>query len=192
MGDGHGPAGLHRDTPALLLNLLLAPGLGNLSHYGGDGASQYWASKASSKASEEQLRISLSIGLGLGVSLALHDRLRNESGVETKSADKRTNSGGWSQGSHWGEGSHLGNRSHWSNGSHNTSGLDHRNSGGNNTGVIDHSVAQLDLSVDLSLDLMAHVSHDVLALNITNINTDGIVLIPPGPTSSLKVVSGMT
>ena len=97
MGDGHGPAGLDWDTPALLLNLLLAPGLGNLSHHGGNGASQYWASKASSQASEEQLRISLSIGLGLGVSLALHDWLRNESGVETKSADKRTNSGGRSK-----------------------------------------------------------------------------------------------
>jgi len=38
--DGHRPAGLDWDTPALSLNLLLAPGLGNLQHRGNDGGGQ--------------------------------------------------------------------------------------------------------------------------------------------------------
>ena len=183
MRDGHRPAGLHWDTPALSLNLLLALLLPGSHGHGGNnsGGHSYgshshtgvdWSSQ-SRQSIENKLRVSL--GIGLCVSLALHDLGRNKSGVEAESADKRTNSGGGSQ---------------------ETSVLDHGNSGGrgNNTGVVDHSLGQLDLSVNLSVNLLADVSHDVLALNITNIiNINGIGMISPAPpTSSVNVVSGMT
>ena len=59
---------------------------------------------------------------------------------------------------------------------------------GNNSGVRDHSLGQLDLSANL----LADVSHDILALNIRNItNITGIVKIA-SLTSSVNVVSGMT
>ena len=176
MRDSHRPGGLDWDIPALPLNLLLALLLpGSHSHrgnnsgghsYGGHGHTGVDWSSHSSQSIENKLCISL--GIGLGVSLAFRNLVGNMSGVEAESADKRTNSGG---------------------GSYETSGLDHGNSGGrgNNTGVVDHSLGQLDLS----LDLLADVSHDILALNITNIN--GIGIIPPAPpTSSVNVVSGMT
>ena len=111
MRDGHRPGGLNWDTPALPLNLLLAlllPGShgygGNNSgghSYGGHGHTGVDWSSHSSQSIENKLRISLGIGLGVSVSLALHDLWGNKSGVEAKSADKRTNSGGWSHWSHW-------------------------------------------------------------------------------------------
>jgi len=183
--DGHRPGGLNWDSPALPLNLLLALLLpGSHSHGGNNsGGHSYrgqahtgvdWSSQSSQSSQSIENKLSIGLGLGLGVSLALHDLVRNMSGVEAESADKRTNSGGGSQ---------------------ETGGLEHGNSGGrsNNTGVVDHSLGQLDLSVNL----LADVSHDILALNITNINTNininGIGIIPPAPpTSSVNVVSGMT
>ena len=188
LGHSHGPAGLHWDAPALPLHLLLAlllPGShghhsrGNGGNNGG-GHGHSCRTSPASQAVEEQLRISLSISLSisLGVSLALHDLGgSDESGVEAKSADKRTNSGGGSKWSHW---SQRSNWSHWSHRSHNTSGLYDRNCGGDDTGVVDHSLVQLDLGVDL----LADVGHDVLALNITyisiiDIDITGVRLIPP-------------
>ena len=181
MRDGHRPAGLHWDTPALSLNLLLALLLpGSHGHGGNNSGGHSYGSHGDtgvdwSSQSRQSIENKLSISIGLGVSLALHDLGRNKSGVEAESADKRTNSGGGSQ---------------------ETSVLDHGNSGGrgNNTGVVDHSLGQLDLSVNLSVNLLADVSHDVLALNITNIiNINGIGMISPAPpTSSVNVVSGMT
>ena len=177
MRDGHRPGGLDWDTPALPLNLLLALLLpGSHGHGGNNSGGHSYGSHSHtgvdwSSQSRQSIENKLSIGLGLGVSLALHDLGRNKSGVEAESADKRTNSGGGSQ---------------------ETSVLDHGNTGGrgNNTGVVDHSLGQLDLSVNL----LADVSHDVLALNITNIiNINGIGMISPAPpTSSVNVVSGMT
>ena len=141
--DGHRPAGLHWDTPALSLNLLLALLLpGSHGHHGGQGDTGLdWSSRAG-QAIEDKLRISL----GLGISLALDDLGGNKSRVEAESADQRTNSGGGSQ-----EASGL--------------GLDQGNSG-----VGDDSLGQLDLSVNL----LADVCHQVLALNITNINIDNV------------------
>lgn len=67
--DSHSAAGLHGDTPALSLNLLLAPGGGN--HSGSSNSSNSSNSNLSdrsdlaNKSSDEDLRISLSISLGL-------------------------------------------------------------------------------------------------------------------------------
>ena len=169
--DSYSPGGLHWHTPALSLHLLLALLLPGSHGHGGDNSgghsdsSMDWGSHGG-KSIDEELRISL--GIGLGLSLALHDSGGDDS-VEAKSADQRTNSGSWSHGSngsHLSDGSNLSHGSNLSDGSNNSSGLDHGDSGGgaDNSGVVDHSLGQLDLSVDLSLNLMADVSHDVLAL----------------------------
>ena len=163
MRDSHSPGGLHWHTPALSLHLLLALLLpGSHGHGGHSDSSMDWGSHGG-KSIDKELRISL--GIGLGVSLALHDS-GGDGRVEAKSADQRTDSGCWSHGSHLSDGSHLSEGSHLSDGSNNSSGLDHGNSGGgaDSSGVVDHSLGQLDLSVNLSLNLMADVSHDVLAL----------------------------
>ena len=166
-GGGHGTAGLDWDTSALSLHLLLAlrgnnsdwgHGTGDTngshgsrdSNGGGDsnrsdggryskrsgGGSNTDYSTTNTK-STESVEKELRISLSLGLGVTLDDK---PSWVETQSANKRTNSSSWSS---------------------KAESLNSRNSrGSDHSGVVDDLLGH----TDLSLDLLAHVGDDVLAL----------------------------